>query len=127
VEGEEEKDESEGIAMKLGLITKIKGIDTIHVNPSHIIAAYIDEDGEPCVKLDGFFTTWGQYTNEAYIRPLEYAIDMESYERVVAYLDAIERRQLMEEDARDLMRAVAEDDGERVSTGEVMDQLKKDA
>jgi hypothetical protein len=33
----------------------------------------------------------------------------------------------MEEDARDLMRAVAEDDGERVSTGEVMDQLKKDA
>lgn len=84
--------------MKLNLIRRIEGIDTIHVNPSRIIAAYIDVDGNPCVQLDGFYSTWGQYTQEAYIHPLKYFIDMESYGHVVFYLNAIEMRQLGRDD-----------------------------
>lgn len=84
--------------MKLNLIKRTDGIDAIYVNPSRIIVAYIDEDGDPCVQLDGFYSIWGQYTQEAYTRELKYVIDMESYKRVVSYLEAIDRRQLGRDD-----------------------------
>ena len=69
----------------------------VNINPRYITRAYITEDGNAIVTIVGFESIWGEYTNEGYQLPSEYAIDMESYKRIVAYMDAVERQQFKEE------------------------------
>ena len=65
----------------------------VNINPRYITRAYIDKDGKAIVTIVGFESIWGVYTNEGYQLPPEYTIDMESYERIVAYMNAVEKQQ----------------------------------
>jgi hypothetical protein len=90
----------DGIGNLLGLL---------HVNLSHVTTAYkirknVNSEYTYHVRLDD-----GR----------NYATHESCYDRITQWMAD-------QEDARDLMRAVAEDDGERVSTGEVMDQVRND-
>lgn len=60
------------------------------INMRHLIYAVLNKDGTATVMLDGFYSTWGQYTNEAYYHNNEYTIDSESYQRIVEYIDKME-------------------------------------
>lgn len=77
--------------MRINVISSY--LKEVNINPRYITRAYIDENGKAIVTIVGFESIWGEYTNEGYQLPSEYTIDMESYERIVAYMDAVEKQQ----------------------------------
>ena len=88
--------------MRINIINS--NLKEVNINPKYITRAYINEHGQAVVTIVGFESIWSEYTNEGYQLPPEYTIDMESYKRIVAYIDAVEKQQCKLVDENDKLR-----------------------